>query len=326
KNFVEMMDGDISVESEKGVGSEFTVTVALKQTDRRWSEENGIALPEGMRAIVVDNDEIACEHAQLVLESIGVHVERFTNAAEALERLESAFAQGAPYDLLLTDYKMPGMNGCELTRAVRGFDGGKTVVIMLTGYNWDIIEEEAKQDGVDSIIAKPLFPDTLMRTLQTTLEQKTGIQTAALQQEEEEEKENVLAGRRVLIAEDVDANAEILADMLDLEDIVSDRACNGREAVDMFASRPAGYYDMVLMDVRMPLMDGLSATKEIRALPRDDAREIPIVAMTANVFDEDVERSMEAGMNAHLSKPIEPERLYAEMAEQIKRRIRKNNS
>ena len=320
KNFVEMMGGDIHVESEKGVGSEFTVTVVLKQTDRRWSDENGIALPEGLRAMVVDDDEVACEHAQLVLESIGVHAERFTNASEALERLKTAFEQGAQYDLLLTDYKMPGMNGRELSRALRGFGGSKTAVIMLTGYNWDIIEEEAMQDGVDSIIAKPLFPDSLMRTVQTTLEQKAGIQTSAVHQEEE--KENVLAGRRILIAEDVDANAEILADMLDLEGIVSERACNGREAVDMFASHPAGYYDMILMDVRMPLMDGLSATKEIRSLPHDDARGIPIIAMTANVFDEDVERSMAAGMNAHLSKPIEPERLYAEMAEQIKRHIR----
>ena len=120
------------------------------------------------------------------------------------------------------------------------------------------------------------------------------------------------------MAEDVDANAEILADLLELEDIESERACNGREAVDMFASHPAGYYDLILMDVRMPVMDGLSATREIRSLERDDARTIPIIAMTANVFDEDVEQSRNAGMNAHLSKPIEPERLYAEMASQIK--------
>ena len=119
------------------------------------------------------------------------------------------------------------------------------------------------------------------------------------------------------MAEDVDANAEILADLLDLEEIDSERASNGREAVEMFSSKPVGYYDAILMDVRMPIMDGLAATREIRALERSDAKTVPIIAMTANVFDEDVERSMQAGMNAHLSKPIEPDKLYAKMAELI---------
>ncbi|MBR5746327.1 MAG: response regulator, partial [Clostridia bacterium] len=318
KNFVEMMGGKISVESEKGVGTEFTVTVPLKKSDRSYTEEQGLALPEGLRAVVVDDDEIACEHAGYVLESIGVEIKAFVSAEEALECIKTAAEQNNPYDLLVTDYKMPGMSGRELARALRGFDGGKTMVIMLTGYNWDIVEEEAKRDGVDSILAKPLFPDSMIRAIHSLIERKTGV---AVQPAEEPEgkKENLLAGRRVLMAEDVDANAEILADLLELEEVESERACNGREAVDMFASHPAGYYDLILMDVRMPLMDGLSATKEIRAMEREDARVIPIIAMTANVFEEDVERSMQAGMNAHLSKPIEPDRLYAEMEAQIKR-------
>ena len=149
------------------------------------------------------------------------------------------------------------------------------------------------------------------------LEHKSGKAETEKEVEPEEEKESVLAGRRVLMAEDVDANAEILADLLDLEEIESERACTGQEAVDMFASHPAGYYDVILMDVRMPVKDGLSATEDIRALPREDAKKIPIIAMTANVFDEDVERSLKAGMNAHLSKPIEPDKLYAKMAELI---------
>ena len=187
---------------------------------------------------------------------------------------------------------------------------------MLTGYNWDIIEEDVRQSGVDSIIAKPLFTDSLLRAIQSVMDHKAG-KTDTAKADEAETEENVLAGKRILMAEDVDANAEILADLLDLEDIESERACNGEEAVQMFSSHPAGYYDAILMDVRMPVKDGLTATEEIRALEREDAKRIPIIAMTANVFDEDVERSHKAGMNAHLSKPIEPDKLYAKMAELI---------
>lgn len=137
---------------------------------------------------------------------------------------------------------------------------------------------------------------------------------------DEAETDNLLSGRRVLMAEDVDQNAEILADLLELEDVESEHAANGKIAVQMFAKSPAGYYDAVLMDVRMPEMDGLDATRAIRALEHPDAKTIPIIAMTANVFDEDVERSLQAGMNAHLSKPVEPERLYKTMAKLIAQR------
>ena len=316
KNFVEMMNGDIDVQSEKGVGSIFTVTVSLKSSDRCYTCEHGLALPEGMRAIVVDDDEIACEHAQVVLNAIGIKSDAATSAKQALDMVKKAYDTGSPYGLLLTDYKMPDMNGQELSQKVRGFDEGKTAIIMLTGYNWDIIDEEVRQSGVDSIIAKPLFTDSLIRTIHSVMEHKSGKTDTEIKEETETE-ESALAGKRILIAEDVDANAEILADLLDLEDIESERACNGEEAVAMFSSHPSGYYDAILMDVRMPVKDGLTATEEIRALERDDAKRIPIIAMTANVFDEDVERSLKAGMNAHLSKPIEPDKLYAKMAELI---------
>ncbi len=318
KNFVEMMDGDIVVESEKGVGSVFVVTVVLKPSDRKFVAETGIVLPADLSAIVVDDDEIACEHAQFVLESIGIEAEAVTTARAALELLMDAHELGQPYRLLLTDYKMPDMNGLELTRALRAFDHGETAVIMLTGYNWDIIDEEARKDGVDGMIAKPLFSDSVLREIHNVLEARSGsAPSASLIREESAPRENMLAGKRVLMAEDVDANAEILADLLELENIVPEHAANGQEAVEMFGRSPAGYYDAILMDVRMPVMDGLMATEKIRSLDRPDAKTIPIIAMTANVFDEDVERSLKAGMNAHLSKPIEPEKLYAEMAELI---------
>ena len=317
KNFVEMMHGDIQVESEKGVGSTFIVTVTLKASSRAAHKEHGITLPEDLRALVVDDDEIACEHTQVVLRAIGIESDITADPADALERLRAAHQQGKPYPLLLTDYKMPVMNGLELARALHGFDNLETAIIMLTGYNRDAIEEEAKGDGIDAILAKPLFSDSLQYAIHSVLEKRSGLD-ALPAEAEEAVPAGVLSGRRILMAEDVEQNAEILADLLELEDMEAEHAQNGQLAVQMFSDSEPGYYDCILMDVRMPVMDGLSATRAIRALDRPDAQTIPIIAMTANVFDEDVERSLQAGMNAHLSKPIEPERLYATMAKLIK--------
>ena len=321
KNFVEMMNGDIDVQSEKGVGSVFTVTVTLKASSRTARLEHKATLPENLRAMVVDDDEIACEHAQVVLRALGVEADTSTDPVAALRTIEGAHTRGEAYDIVLTDYKMPEMNGLALARAVRGFDEDKTLIVLLTGYNWDIIENEAKAD-VDDIIAKPLFSDSLLHTLHTGLLNKGVMELPEPEAEPEDENgeerlEAILAGRRVLMAEDVEQNAEILEDLLDLEDIESEHAINGQVAVDMFSQSPEGHYDAILMDVRMPVLDGLAATRAIRALDRPDAKTVPIIAMTANVFDEDVERSLQAGMNAHLSKPVEPERLYETMARLI---------
>ena len=311
KNFVEMMNGEINVESEKGVGTTFTVTVTLKVSDRSAHSEHGIRLPAGLRAIIIDDDEIACEHAQFELKGIGIESDTVTDARTAVDMIRTAFEAGNAYNLMLTDYRMPEMDGLELTRAVHAFDQGETAVIMLTGYSCDSIEEEARMDGVDSILAKPLFSEVLLKEIQRVLSVKNDLETG---QEEKTVKGPAavvsLAGRRVLMAEDVEQNAEILADLLDLEDIESEHAVNGEEAVRMFSEHEEGYYDAILMDVRMPVMDGLMATRTIRELERPDAKTIPIIAMTANVFDEDVERSLQAGMNAHLSKPVEPEKMY----------------
>ncbi len=319
KNFVEMMDGEIRVESQKGVGSVFTVTVTLKESARKAHLEHRLSLPEHLRAMVIDDDEIACEHAQIVLRTLGIEADTFTDPETALEEIRSAWNAGSPYQLLLTDYKMPVMNGLELIRTVRSFDRGETAVIMLTSYNWDIIEEEAMTDGVDSIVAKPLFSDSLLKQICDLLAQKRGLDLRDTEEPAEDNsvRADILAGCRVLMAEDVEQNAEILEDLLDLEDITAEHAKNGELAVQMFSGHPEGYYDAILMDVRMPVMDGLTAARTIRAMDRPDAGKIPIIAMTANVFDEDVERSLQAGMNAHLSKPIEPERLYETMAEFI---------
>ncbi len=327
KNIVSMMNGDIAVESEKGKGSTFTVTVTLKASSRSVHQEHGHILPENLRVLIVDDSELACEQAQMVAADIGIKADAVMTGEDALGRVLKRREEGVPYHLVITDYKMPGMDGLALTRAIRAFDKGETAVIILTGYNWEDIQEECDKIGVDGIMSKPLFTDSLLFEAQRVLEKKRqdakAEKTPAPAEAENDGKtaeaeDGSLNGLRVLLAEDMEINAEILTDLLDMEGISAEHAENGQIAVDMFASHHEKYYDAVLMDVRMPVMDGLEAARALRALDRPDAKTVPIIALTANAFDEDVQRSLQAGMNAHLSKPVEPERLY----ETLRRLIR----
>ena len=317
KNLVEMMNGDISVESEKGVGTTFTVTVTLKPSARSFSQDQHASLPKGLRILVVDDDEVALEHARIVLHDIGIEADTASDAPEALNRIRSCWDKGEPYQILMTDMYMPGMDGLALAECVRKFDKGQTSILILTGYSWDDIQEPAKQFGISGIVSKPLFTDSVLNELHSILLKRGDI--AAPKPEPAAAKEpDSLEGLRVLMAEDIDLNAEILTDLLEMEGIRSEHAENGQIALEMFSQHEADYYDAILMDVRMPVMDGLKATAAIRALPRPDAKEIPIIAMTANAFDEDVQNSLHVGMNAHLSKPVEPENLYKTLRELVK--------
>ena len=220
-------------------------------------------------------------------------------------------ARRDPYNLILVDWKMPEMDGVETTRHIREIIGNESAIIILTAYRWDDVLEEAMKAGVDSFLSKPLFAGNIMEEFVSAMNRKgMGIHQSGHKAD--------LAGKRILVAEDVDINAEILSMLLDSRQAVTERAENGRIAVDKFAAQPAGYYSAILMDVRMPEMDGLEATRAIRAMDREDAKEIPIIALTANAFDEDVQRSMQAGLNAHLSKPIQPEVLYETLESLIK--------
>ena len=320
KNIVTMMNGDIKVESEKGKGSAFTVTVTLKTSGRSAHEEHSRLLPSGLRALVADDEPVACEHAQLVVESIGIRTDTAAGGAEALEMIRSGIERGEPYQLVLPDWKMPDMDGITLTRELRKIDGGKTMVILLTGYDWEDEREEAAQAGVDVILSKPLFTDTLTQCVRNILSQReeTGASASEQAASEDSPAGTELSGSRILVVEDVELNAEILMAILEMENIRSEHAENGQIAVDMFSGHPTGYYDAILMDVRMPVMDGLEASRTIRALDRPDAKTVPIIAMTANAFDEDVQNSLQAGMNAHLSKPVEPEILYETLNRMIR--------
>ena len=309
KNIVEMMNGNIQVQSKKGEGTTFTVTVTLMNAKQPDSDEDIMIKPQEMSVLIIDDDEITGQHAKLVLEKIGVASEFVASGKEAIEMVKLRQARRLPYNLILVDWQMPEMDGLETTRQIRNVVGHDSAIIILTAYRWDDILDDAVTAGIDSFIAKPLFPSALMEELQSVMKKK---RLGAKAQKAD------LKGRRILLAEDVQINAEIMIMVLQAREMEVDHAENGKIAVDMFTSHPEGYYDAILMDMRMPEMDGLTATRTIRAMERTDSKEIPIIALTANAFDEDVQRSMQAGLNAHLSKPVEPDALYDTLESLIK--------
>lgn len=302
KSIIELMNGTISVESEKHKGTTFTVTVTLIDCDHKSiDEDENDMLPHELCVLVIDDDPIACEHAQLVLGQVGVNCEKALSGAEGLQMAKVRHARRDPYDLILVDWRMPDMDGVETTRQIRAAVGSETPVIILTSYNWDDIADEAKSAGVDTFVAKPLFAEKVLDEFRAAFRKKN----AKLVRETAD-----LKGRRILLAEDVSVNAEIMIMVLSMREMEVDHAENGRIAVEKFEKHEEGYYDAILMDMRMPEMDGLEATRRIRAMSRADAKSIPIIALTANAFDEDVQHSMQAGLNAHLSKPVEPDVLF----------------
>ena len=309
KNIVDIMNGTISVTSEKGVGTEFTVVITLKNSEHVGADDFFIDTKD-MRVLVVDDEEIAAEHARIVLDEAGIKADTCMSGADALHMLEIQHIKQQPYNLVLLDWKMPNMDGIECAKEIRKLYSSETTIIILTSFNWDEIMDEALHIGVDSFLAKPLFASNVIGEFER-IARKNNM---AMFREKQRAK---LAGRRILLAEDVFINAEIMKKLLEIKGASIDHAENGRIVVDMFSRSGQGHYDAVLMDVRMPEMDGLEATEAIRALDRADAKTVPIIAMTANAFDEDVQRSLQVGMNAHFSKPVEPERLYQTLEELI---------
>ena len=311
KSIVEMMNGRIEVTSEKGVGTTFIVTLTLTDSAQRDMQGEEEINPGEMTVLIVDDDPVACKHAQLVLEKAGIASDLANTGKKAVEMVRLRRARMTPYNLILVDWKMPEMDGVETARRIREEIGHESAIIILTAYRWDDVQEEAIEAGVDGFLPKPLFAGAVLDEYKSALKRKD---IPARQEQGKAE----LSGRRILLAEDIDVNAEIMTMILQMREMNADRAENGKKAVDLFAAHPEGFYDAILMDVRMPEMDGLEATRVIRAMDRADAKDIPIIALTANAFDEDVQRSMQAGLNAHLTKPIQPELLFETLENLIK--------
>lgn len=300
KFIVSMMGGTIEVESEQGKGSEFHVIIDF---ERATIQEVDMVLPS-WRLLVVDNNEDLCRSATSALKEIGVQAEWVLDGEKALRKIEENHKRNTDYEIVLLDWKMPGMNGLETTRGIRKIVGDELPILIISAYDWSEIEDEARAAGVQGFISKPLFKSNLYLGLSRYVEgaPDEDEQVNALEEERD------FGGLRILLAEDNDLNWEIAEDILTDVGFEVEWAENGKTCVEKFEQSAPGYYDAVLMDIRMPVMNGYDAAKAIRALNRADAR-LPIIAMTADAFSEDIQRCLECGMNEHVAKPIDIEKL-----------------
>lgn len=310
KNIVDMMHGTITVESEIGKGSEFIVSFQFKVNGKALKTEH---LPQlaGLRALVVDDDINTCTSISKMLSAMGLHPDWTTMGKEAVVRSKFALEQEEPFDVYLVDWLMPDQNGVETVRRLRKIVGQEVPIIILTAYDWGDIEEEAKEAGVTTFCSKPVFLSELCNVLSAPYE--TG--------EQEEQAEALPAcfeGKKILLVEDNEINQEIARTILEEAGFVIDTANDGTVAVEKMKENPADAYDLILMDVQMPIMNGYQAARAIRVLDDTVKASVPIVAMTANAFDEDRQLALEAGMNGHISKPIDITVLMETLGEILK--------
>ncbi len=298
KNIIEMMSGTIKVESEMGKGSTFTVELSLKLQD---VEKNAEQIKElhGLRALVVDDDFNICDSVSKMLKQLGMRAEWTTSGREAAYRAKIAYEEGDSYHTYIIDWQMPETSGIETARKIRNAVGEEAPIIILTAYDWTDIEEDARAAGVTAFCAKPLFMSDLKSAL---------LAANDLIGSEEKKAAWTLAdftGKRVLLVEDIELNREIAEVILLEAGFEVETAPDGTDAVEMVKKSDEYYYDAILMDVQMPIMDGYEATRTIRAMRREDVKTLPIIAMTANALEEDKEAALKNGMNAHIAKPLD---------------------
>ena len=302
QNIVRMMNGSICVESEKGKGSQFIVTVFLKQQKTTALNLEQFA---GLPVLVVDDDICACETTCEVLEDIGMRGEWVLSGREAVEHIWKAHQEGKSFFAVILDWKMPEMDGMETAKKIRQKVGDEVKIIILSAEDWTMIEPEARMAGVDGFISKPLFKSRLVYMIKKVAGKEEQIEVKSA----ESSPELVLSGKKVLLAEDNELNREIAEELIGNTGVSVESAKDGREALEKFEKNEEGYYDLIFMDIQMPVMNGYEAARAIRSLERKDAVTIPIIAMTANAFSEDVAASKRAGMNEHISKPLDIEQL-----------------
>ena len=316
KSLVEMMDGHIEVRSIVGTGSEFTIDVKMGITEESRTRylNNPHYHFEQLKTLVVDDDVTVCEQAMITLKEMKIKAEWVDSGAKAIQRVQEKWNQQQFYNMILVDWKMPGMDGIETARRIRAIVGPDVTIIIMTAYDWANIEQEAKLAGVNLLMSKPMFKSSLISAFERAL----GKQTEAATQVTPDFR---FDGKRILLAEDHPLNVEVAKRLLEARGFVVEHADNGLRALEMYTTTPVGYYDAILMDIRMPQMDGQQAADACRHLTKETARTIPIIAMTANAFDEDVQKSKMAGMNAHLAKPIEPQLLYQTLYDFIYGRV-----
>ncbi len=299
KRIVEAMNGTIEVESTPGKGSEFCVTVDFEKASVR--EEDMILPP--WRMLVVDNNEDLCQGAVHSLREIGIDAEWCLDGRTAVEMVEKNFNQGNSYEIVLLDWKMPGMDGLQTTREIRKRVGDEVPIFIISAYDWSDIEEEARSAGIHGFISKPLFKSNLYLSLSSCM-----LQQPEESSDKHQKKKIDFKGRRILVAEDNDLNWEIAEELLSEAQLDLERAENGKICMEKFEASEPGYYAAILMDIRMPVMTGYDAAVSIRSLKREDAG-LPIIAMTADAFADDIQRCLDCGMNEHISKPIDVDRV-----------------
>lgn len=312
KNIVDMMGGRISITSEENVGTEVVVEFDFKiAREQKEDDSNVLAKLKGLRGLVVDDDLVACASISKMLKDISMRSEWCTSGKEAVFRAETAYDEGDNFSVYIIDWLMPDMNGIETARRIRKAVGDFTPIIILTAYDWAEIEEEAYEAGVTAFVNKPLFMSDLKKTLVQCCDPESA--------KAEAKKESTdFSGKKILLVEDNEMNREIACEILEEVGFELDTAEDGTVAVEKMKAASPGQYDLILMDVQMPIMNGYEATRQIRALPDPEKSNITIIAMTANAFEEDRQEAFQAGMNEHLAKPIEVDKLKDMLSKYLK--------
>ena len=305
KKMIDLMNGTIDCESEVGKGTTFTVQLEIAVADKTEEE---MKLPP-VNVLIADDDDVLRQTAADTLRSIGVEADTAAGGMEAVQKVQD----GAQYQVVLLDLKMPDMDGIETARKIREKMGDKVPIVLISAYDWSDMEEAAKEAGVNGFISKPLFRSTLYNKLSEVLGNER-------EHNGTEDENTDIAGMHILVTEDNDINWEIISMLLQMQGVETERAVNGLEAVERMKNARKGEFDLIFMDIQMPVMNGIEATKQIRTLEDPWARQIPIIAMTADAFSENVAECFEAGMNGHIAKPIDMKIVLKEI-----RRIKEEN-